>query len=288
MSIDADRSAAMEPGTILLVDTDLMFRAVLDAIDGLTTEEFFWEPVDGCWSIRSTPEGGFTQDWTPAPIVAPSTTIAWRLAHIGQSLAAHALRLFQRGSFSYATYRPAASVQGERPFLEGSFSLWRRGIEDTTELTPTRVAEVLSFNHHHLGHAKEIDAIRQLYRARRPLDEDPLVDACLRGDATGVASLLGDSQARQAALAKHPDLVLAAATMGWWPVVTALLQHGWPPGTNSGVTALHHATAGRDPEVVSLLLEYGADPNRCDPQWDATPRGWAEYFNNDRTIPALS
>lgn len=277
----------MEPTAILLADTDLMFRAVLDTIDGLTTEEFLWEPVDGCWSIRASPEGGYVQDWMPAPVVAPFTTIAWRVAHIGQSLAAHAFRLFRSGSFSYATYRPSGSVEGERAFLKGSFLLWRRGIEACAEFTPTHVAEVLSFNHHHLGHAKEVDAIRQLYRARRPLDDDPVVDACLRGDATRVASLLEGSDVRQAALTRHPNLVLATATIGRWPVVAVLLEHGWPPDSDSGATALHHAAAGGDPAIVSLLLEHGADPSRRDPQWDATPRGWAEYFNNARTMENL-
>jgi hypothetical protein len=265
-----------------------MFRAVLDTIEGLTTEELLWEPVDGCWSIRSSPEGSYVQDWMPAPIVAPFTTIAWRLAHIGQSLAAHARRLFQRGSFSYETYRPTGSVDGERAFLEESFSLWRDGIDDYgEEFTPQLASEVLSFNHHHLGHAKEIDAIRQLFRAGRPLDDDPLVDACLRGDASVVASMLEESDACQEAIVKTPDLVLAAATMGWWPIVTTLLQCGWPPDTASGVTALHHAAAAGDGAIVALLLEHGADPSRRDPQWDATPRGWAEYFQNTRTVDGL-
>jgi hypothetical protein len=61
-------------------------------MDGLTDEEYFWEPVRGCWSIR--PRGtstasmpGGSQEWTadfasPAPVPAPVTTIAWRMAHI--------------------------------------------------------------------------------------------------------------------------------------------------------------------------------------------------------------
>ncbi|MGW3213999.1 DinB family protein [Streptomyces parvus] len=63
-------------------------------LDGLTDEEYFWEPVPDCWSIRprgtsaapiSAGSGEWTMDSAPPDLVptpAPVTTIAWRLAHI--------------------------------------------------------------------------------------------------------------------------------------------------------------------------------------------------------------
>src|SRR6476659_10480453 len=61
-------------------------------LEGLTDEEYFWEPVRGCWSIRprdtsavpmSEGSGKWTVDYVfPGPVPAPVTTIAWRLAHI--------------------------------------------------------------------------------------------------------------------------------------------------------------------------------------------------------------
>lgn len=57
---------------------------------GLTDQEYFWEPVDVCWSVRQA-DGGWRPDlgadgtpWTslsPPPV----TTIAWRLWHLGAS-----------------------------------------------------------------------------------------------------------------------------------------------------------------------------------------------------------
>ncbi|MGH9041233.1 MAG: DinB family protein, partial [Acidimicrobiia bacterium] len=57
---------------------------------GLTDEEYFWEPVDGCWSIRPRGEarsamaaggGDMVADFEfPEPTPTPVTTIAWRLA----------------------------------------------------------------------------------------------------------------------------------------------------------------------------------------------------------------
>ncbi len=61
-------------------------------LEGLTDEEYLWEPVPGCWSIRprgtsTAPMSGGSGEWTidfasPEPEPAPVTTIAWRLAHV--------------------------------------------------------------------------------------------------------------------------------------------------------------------------------------------------------------
>src|SRR3954453_20559328 len=48
-------------------------------LDGLTDDEYFWQPVPDCWTVH--PDGAI--DFTfPQPQPAPFTTIAWRLAHI--------------------------------------------------------------------------------------------------------------------------------------------------------------------------------------------------------------
>jgi hypothetical protein len=78
-------------------------------LDGLTDEEYFWEPVPGMWSVRRRGEGRdpraegfgrpeasgegtapvalgggeFTLDFAwPVPDPVPATTIAWRLSHL--------------------------------------------------------------------------------------------------------------------------------------------------------------------------------------------------------------
>jgi len=61
-------------------------------LDGLTDQEYLWEPVPGCWNIRArgahdSPaaigSGPFTFDLLrPPPSPAPVTTIAWRMAHL--------------------------------------------------------------------------------------------------------------------------------------------------------------------------------------------------------------
>lgn len=61
-------------------------------LQGLTDEEFFWQPVPGCWTLSRRGEstapmslgaGEFTMDYAAPPRDRePVTTIAWRLAHL--------------------------------------------------------------------------------------------------------------------------------------------------------------------------------------------------------------
>src|SRR5215471_8641916 len=61
-------------------------------LDGLTDQEYFWEPAAGCWNIRkrgtsaapiAAGSGEFVIDFAyPEPEVPPVTTIAWRLGHL--------------------------------------------------------------------------------------------------------------------------------------------------------------------------------------------------------------
>jgi hypothetical protein len=61
-------------------------------LDGLTDDEYFWQPVVGCWTISRRGEssapvsrggGEFTMDYAVPPHDRePVTTIAWRLAHL--------------------------------------------------------------------------------------------------------------------------------------------------------------------------------------------------------------
>jgi hypothetical protein len=50
-------------------------------VDGLTDEEYLWEPVPGCWTIRRGGDGVFHPDWAAAD-PPPFTNIAWRMCHL--------------------------------------------------------------------------------------------------------------------------------------------------------------------------------------------------------------
>jgi hypothetical protein len=68
-------------------------------LDGLTDEEYLWEPVAGCWSLRPGPDGRWVMDGLggEAPEPAPVTTIAWRMMHVGATCLANRASAFFGG-----------------------------------------------------------------------------------------------------------------------------------------------------------------------------------------------
>ena len=52
-------------------------------------------------------------------------------------------------------------------------------------------------------------------------------------------------------------------------------------------TALHTAVEKNNAEIVELLLKLGADPTINDARFNATPKGWAEHFGNERMAALL-
>ena len=63
--------------------SNAVWRRIGERFDGLSDDEYLWEPVDGCWSIRQQDDGAWTPDGAPErPAHEPFTTIAWRLWHL--------------------------------------------------------------------------------------------------------------------------------------------------------------------------------------------------------------
>ncbi len=73
-----------QAGPVLLGSLDYVWSRIRERLTGLTEDEYLWEPVPGCWSVRQTSGGGWEIDRPePEPSPPPVTTIAWRLWHIG-------------------------------------------------------------------------------------------------------------------------------------------------------------------------------------------------------------
>lgn len=163
-------------------------------LNGLTDEEYFWEPVAGAWSVRrkvdstveAQPGGG---DWTvdfawPEPVPAPVTTIAWRLAHIlvgvlGARFAGH----FGGEPCDYYSYDYPTTADEALRRLDELYARWLAGISSWTaadlavpvgNAEPPQYAEasratlVLHINRELIHHFAEIALLRDLY-ANRPL-----------------------------------------------------------------------------------------------------------------------
>ena len=57
-------------------------------LDGLTDDEYLWEPADGCLTVRRDADGSCTLD-AVSPPEPPLGNIAWRMAHLCFSLSSH-------------------------------------------------------------------------------------------------------------------------------------------------------------------------------------------------------
>ena len=75
--------------------SDYVYQRTRSRLGGLTDEEYFWEPVAGCCTIRRTDAGLYRADDPDRPGAVlrpvtgdgqpPFTTIAWRLWHLTET-----------------------------------------------------------------------------------------------------------------------------------------------------------------------------------------------------------
>ena len=159
-------------------------------LDGLTDDELFWEPVDGCWSIRpreastAPVQGGsgrlVAEFAFPEPDAAPVTTIAWRLGHLvvgcfGMRNAAH----FGGPPMDYLTHEWPETAKEMVAALDDGYERWVEGVRSLGEeglWRPVGDAEpfpdapyaalVLHINREVIHHLAEVSLLRDLYRCR--------------------------------------------------------------------------------------------------------------------------
>ncbi|MDQ6671994.1 MAG: DinB family protein, partial [Chloroflexota bacterium] len=114
-------------------------RQLRPRLEGLGDDEYFWEPVPGCWSVHRRGEssapivagaGPFTIDYAmPEPSPAPLTTIAWRLGHIvvgvfGARVANH----FGGPAVDYQTFEYAGTAGDALRQLDEAYAAWTGGV----------------------------------------------------------------------------------------------------------------------------------------------------------------
>lgn len=163
-------------------------------LDGLTDDEYLWEPVTGCWSLRlreeaSTPmaagAGDSVADFAvPPPEPAPVTTIAWRMGHVAIGIfGMRAANHFGGGGVDYATTDWPLTARGGLALLDDSYAGWMTGVRTLDEEAlgrPVGPAEgpfadhpfaalILHLNREAIHHGAEIALLRDLYLRRDEL-----------------------------------------------------------------------------------------------------------------------
>jgi DinB superfamily len=117
----------------LLTAFDHVWDRLTGRLGGLTDEEYFWEPVAGCWSLRRDDAGRWRLDGGggggPAPDPVPVTTIAWRLGHLGGlAVGGFADRRFGAGTLTVAQIDFPAGAAAVPGFLDEHYRAWRAGL----------------------------------------------------------------------------------------------------------------------------------------------------------------
>ena len=115
-----------------------------DRLEGLTDEEYFWEPVPDCWSVRprgtstapvQAGAGAMTIDFAfPEPDPPPFTTIAWRLGHVIVGvLAMRNATHFGREPTDYKSFEYAQTAAEALAQLDAEYATWQSGVESLGE-----------------------------------------------------------------------------------------------------------------------------------------------------------
>ncbi|TPG34280.1 DinB family protein [Mycolicibacterium hodleri] len=144
-------------------------------LDGLTDDEYFWEPVPDCWTVHR--DGGIDFAFPP-PQPEPVTTIAWRLAHVIVGvLAVRAHSHFGGPPAAYETWPYATDAATALRQLDDAYEGWMSGVRTLTDAEldqPIGAAEgpwadkpmlalVLHINREVIHHGAEIAVLRDLY-----------------------------------------------------------------------------------------------------------------------------
>src|SRR5262245_46602695 len=252
----------------LIALSDEVWQRTRARVDGLTDEEYLWEPAPGCWSIRQRADGTWVADWPlPPPEPEPFTTIAWRLWHLidmyGEDRAPRWLDLPPQGDpigMDDPNGAPPATAAEAVALLERAHDRWdaHLGLADDERLAEpvgpvgggyadrSRAKYVLHMLDEFIHHGAEIAVIRDLWRWQHTtVADDPTVERVIRGDATVLDVLDPDDP--------NPALIQQAAAYGRWDLVVALVDHGVPVDS-TGRSALHLAAGSGELDVVKLLL----------------------------------
>lgn len=181
---------------MLLVQLDEAYGRLSQRLEGLSDEEYLWQPVPGGWSIRCCVDGRWAADYAePDPVPAPFTTVAWRLLHIADCKVMYHEHAYGPGVLTFPDLeapRTAAAaiarlVDGQRSLrddltrMPDDASLDAQVATNWGELWPAwRIFWTMI--EHDAWHGGEIGALRDLYASRSTILPNGEPPAGMRAD----------------------------------------------------------------------------------------------------------
>ena len=157
-------------------------------LDGLTDDEYFWQPVPDCWKISARGEssapmslgaGKFTLEFAEPPHEPePVTTIAWRLGHLIVAFAETNGDHFGGPQTRVSTFHYAGTAEEALRQLDEAYAAWVVGVRGLGAaglarpqgpVQPPEFADqpmaklILYMNLEAIHHGAEICLLRDLY-----------------------------------------------------------------------------------------------------------------------------
>lgn len=149
-----------------------------DRLEGLTDDEFAWEPAPSAWTIHRDERGTWVADYEePDPIPAPITTIGWRVVHVADCKLMYHEYAFGSGRLQWPELEaPHTAADALQALAERHATLVDaiHRLGDNAELDVERMTNwgeawptwriLWTMVHHDLWHGGEIGALRDLHR----------------------------------------------------------------------------------------------------------------------------
>ena len=163
---------------LLLAQMDEVYGRLRGRREGLSDEEYYWEPVPGCWTVHRDPSGAWVADYVePDPDPAPFTTIGWRLVHLADCKVMYHEWAFGERRLTFPDLAAPPTAAGAVQRLEAgprSLRAALAGLDDDGLDGPrwTNWGErwpawriLWTMIDHDAHHGAEIGCLRDLYRA---------------------------------------------------------------------------------------------------------------------------
>ncbi len=164
---------------LLLAELDEAWQSLLRRLEGLVDDEFFWEPVSGCWTVRQDLEDRWIVDYAdPAPDPPPFTTIAWRMVHVAACKVMYFEYAFGPGKLTWDKLEIPYTAASAVIWLEAGQARLRSALEgltdaDLEEMRPTNWGDqwptwriFWTMASHDLHHGAEVGCLRDLFARR--------------------------------------------------------------------------------------------------------------------------
>jgi hypothetical protein len=110
--------------------------ALWAGLEGLTDDEYLWEPALGSWTVRVHPDARWKRDGGDSPVVP---TIAWRMCTLAATQVLRYDWTFGGHSLQWHDIDLPGSAAGALAFLERSSAAWIQscaGLSDTDSDKP--------------------------------------------------------------------------------------------------------------------------------------------------------